>query len=118
VVNGHTYSYADGLFYEIFPRTSRTKENVKEFSKAKCGRTQYRGYEIANFVGAPKKSPKKLVSSTKLTRTTFREDMGKMLFEVGRIALGGIGNEEPRGKPRGIDMSLPIKKRKISNCVI
>ena len=23
-------------------------------------------------------------------RTTFREDMAKMLFEVGRIALGGI----------------------------
>ena len=37
-----------------------------------------------------KKSPKKLVSSTKLTRTTLKEDIGKMLFEVGRMALGSM----------------------------
>ena len=32
----------------------------------------------------PKKPPKKLA------RTTLREDIGKLLFEIGRIALGGI----------------------------
>ena len=42
------------------------------------------GYEIANFVGAPKKLPPKKV------KTTLREDMAKMLFELGRLAIGGI----------------------------
>ena len=48
------------------------------------------GYEVANFVGALKKSPKKLASSTKLTRTTLREDIGKLLLDVGKLVLAGI----------------------------
>ena len=34
------------------------------------------------------KKPKEL--PTKKVKTTFREDIAKMLFEVGRLAIGGI----------------------------
>jgi len=37
-----------------------------------------------------KKPPKKLVSSTKLTRTTRKEDIGKLLLDVGKLVLAGI----------------------------
>jgi hypothetical protein len=37
-----------------------------------------------------KKPPKKLVSSTKLTRTTFKEDVGKLLLDVGKLVFAGI----------------------------
>ena len=37
-----------------------------------------------------KKPPTKLVSSTKLTRTTFKEDVGKLLLDVGKLVFAGI----------------------------
>ncbi|MDR1802123.1 MAG: hypothetical protein LBQ94_00825 [Treponema sp.] len=37
-----------------------------------------------------KKPPKKLVSSTKLTRTTLKEDVGKLLLDVGKLVFAGI----------------------------
>ena len=37
-----------------------------------------------------KKSPKKLVSSTKLTRTTIKEDAGKLLLDIGKLVTGSI----------------------------
>jgi hypothetical protein len=37
-----------------------------------------------------KKPPKKLASSTKLTRTTLKEDAGKLLLDVGKLVFTGI----------------------------
>ena len=37
-----------------------------------------------------KKLPKKLAPSTKLTRTTLKEDVGKLLLDVGKLVFAGI----------------------------
>ena len=37
-----------------------------------------------------KKPPKKLASSTKLTRSTLKEDIGKLLLDVGKLVFAGI----------------------------
>jgi hypothetical protein len=50
-----------------------------------------KNYAPMRYRGMKKKKPqKKLVASTKLIRTTLKEDIGKMLFEVGRMALGSM----------------------------
>jgi len=56
---------------------------MSRFFKPNPAPAQYRGHE-------EEKPPKKLVSSTKLTRTTLKEDVGKLLLDVGKLVFAGI----------------------------
>ena len=53
------------------------------FFRENYATVQYRGMK-------KKKPPKKSLPPTKLTRTTLKEDVGKLLLDVGKLVFAGI----------------------------